>query len=1118
MIARRKRWIVALCLTLLLSLLGVAYVVTFQRDVLQTVAHYLIAGSLGDQITIRDIRVGIFPRPELTLTDVSISAPGRDTPIFRASDVRMGTDFFSVGEDALKPNTLIVENAHLVLERDEYGRWNYQDILEDGSSNQLGAFIAGSSLELVNGSVDIEDRFHRDAPLRLHAEEVALQVERLVLEGPTEVFVSARLADQGHGSLLSSYGTIEHIGGFLDFEPTEQSDLPPQLALHTRLEFDDHMLLHMAELFGVAEVPTGLQGQISAQGHVRFAPGMQGYDLVVSNLVVLTDVVDLNVEASMSGLFLPDPPTLFSQWTSTPLAIQHLPQLLPGDWLSSELYQKLRRQVLRGKVQAAAATFSGSTRQGLGYSLGGKFHLLDGKVTFGEEWGKAEKVGGIIHVQSDRIRLSDFHGLYNDMPVTEGTGTIVVKEGEPWLTTTLVGTVSPAQLIGVVQKFVDGDVGQYLMPFFRDQAGHGSVTIRFDGSLRHPETIVFQSAEYHPEQVTVRLPGLQGIATHVSGLLVFSPHDLRLENVSGLYGKSDFRIKGQMSFSNQSSIDEVEIQGRLYGHDLVTLFPQPHIAAREMLTGAARYMVVVNGKLEAPTIRGAVDLQGLGIAVPGIANKSPDLEGELDFNVQIGKHRRLLFRHISLDFPSVGLAGQGYVRYGQTPAINVSFTTDPIHFAALPPGLQLFNGTVSDGKLEVSLALRGAGLDWRLWSKSGWVALTKGTVKVKGLTPPISHVFLRAKLNGHVAELKHLQWRIEESRARVTGTIQQWDSHPRMTGTLTSSQFNLARLLPEGPETFLRRTLEAIARTATVSGDLQFDRAWYKKLSFQALTGRLRIQDGIVGVEDIQGRTEHGTIQGRVLAHLPPQQPATVKTWFEVEKIPLLALEETFLEAKTLDERFITGMASAKGMLAGDGKDASGILPTLNGNLTFSVVDGRITKGTVVPKILTILNIPSILQGQVDLQKSGYPFDEQTGTLTVADGLIVSEDIVIDGPIMTMTAAGQFDFLHDNLDVVAAVSPFGPYFNLLRNIPLFGMLVDGEEELISALFKIKGSLHAPDVTPMPLESFAVGLTRLGMLAFNVLRNTLTMPSKIFSNGENTPSSFPDDFLNEEEEF
>ncbi len=1120
MTGKRKRLILVLCLIVIVSFLGVAYVVTFQRDVLHKAAQHIIAGSLGEQITIRDIRMELFPRPELRLIDVSINVPGWNKPMFRASEIRLRTGAVLTEGDAPASQVLIVENARFDLGRDRNGRWNYQDLLQDGSSGTLGAFLAGSSLKLINGSLDIEDTFRRDAPLRIHADTVELRVERLALTGPTEIFLSARLADEETGAMVSSYGTVEHIGGFLNFQPTKRQDLTPQLALYARTELDRHMLSHIADLFKFEEVPMGLQGKISAQGHVRFAPGVQGYDLAVSDLVVLTDVIDLNVEANVAGLFLPDPPTLSGKWTSTPLAIQHLPQWLPRDGLSSKLYRMIRRHDFRGKIRAVSATFSGSAREGLGYSLGGEFHLSDGTAAFGPKWGKAEHVEGIIRVQSDRIQLSDVRGAYNDIPVTGGTGTIVWDGEGGRLTSTLTGTASPTQLLGVVQKFVHWDTEQYLAPPLHDQPGHGSVTIQFDVLLQHPESIVFHNAEYRPEEAVMRLPGLPGPVTHISGLLDFSPHHLRLKNVRGLYGKSDFHIEGTMNFAGPASIDEVRIQGHMHGRDLATLFPHPP-GDQAMFSGSARYVVVVDGKPEAPVIRGAVDLQGLGIAVPGIINKASPLEGELDFHVLPGGNRRLSFKHLSLRFPSVGLAGQGRLRYGPKPAINISFTTDPILFAALPPGLQLFNGAISDGKLEVSLALQGTERNWRLWKKSGWVALTKGTVNIDGLAPPISHVFIRARLNGHAADLKHLQWRMGESQVRITGAVQQWDSRPSITGTLMSSQFDLARLIPGGERSSLRRSLATIARTATVSGNLQLDHARYKALSFQTLTGRLRIQDGIIGVEDIRGQTAQGTMQGRMLIHLPLQQPATMKTWFDVRGISLLALEQTFLDAKTLDERLITGMVSAKGVLAGHGRDAGGILPTLNGNLTLSIVDGRIKRGTVVPKILAIMNLPSMLQGQIELQKEGYPFDKQTGTLTIADGLMTSEDIVIDGPVLKMTAAGQFDFLRDDLDVVAAISPFGSYFDLLRKIPLFKLLMDdGKQGVLSAMFKIKGPLHAPRVTPMPMESFAMGVTRFGTLAFNVLKNTIALPAKMFSNegAAAQPASQPADSPDDEGEF
>ncbi len=1121
MTVRRKRWIVTLCVILSVCLLGVAYVVTFQIDVLQNVARKLIAGALGEQVTIGHVRVEVFPRPELQLMDVSIGDPGRDTPIFQASDIRLGIRFFSWGQDALTPNELSIENARVDLERDQQGRWNWRDLFHDGSPSKLWVLLSGYSLALVNGSIDVEDRFRREVPLRVRAEAIELQVERLALEGSTDMFLSARLSDRKKDSLLSSYGTIEHIGAFLDFERTEPTALRPQLALRTRVELDRRTLWEVTELFRIGEVPAGFKGQTSAQGHIHFAPGVRGYDLVISDLVVLTDVVDLNADMSMAGLFHHEPWTVSSTWTSSPLAIQHLPQLLPNDWLASDLYQKTVRQVRRGKIQAVSATFSGSARQGLGYSLGGEFHASEGTVTFGQKWGKAEHVGGVIHVLPDRIQMSDFHGLYGHIPVTEATGEIVLSEHGPWLTTEVAGDVSPAQVFDIVQKIGAWDAGHYTTPALQDQAGQGAMTIRFGGPLLHPEHIVFRSAEYRPEQVQFRLHGLQGAVTNVSGLFAFSQDDLRFENVRGLYGKSDFHLEGKMKFAQPISSDEVTIQGRMHVHDLVTLFPDLTVPEREILSGAANYMVVVAGKPDTPIIRGAVDLQGLGIVVPGMIEKTPALEGQLAFNVRVDKTRQLSFKHVSLTFPSVALAGQGHIRYGPTPAIHASFTADPIHFDALPDGLLVFDKTVSAGKLEMALALKGTGRDWRSWNKSGWVTFTNGTVNIGGMTPPVSHVFLRATLNGHTADLNHLRWKIGENLARITGVVQQWDSQPKMTFALTASQFDLARLIPSGERSFVRKAFEHIARTATVSGDFQIDRASYNALSFSPLTGRLWIRNSRIGIEAIHGKTEHGTIQGRLLAHLPVQQPGTVRTWFDVRNIPLLALEQTFLDMKTLDERFITGMASAKGVLAGHGNDARGVLPTLTGNMELSIVDGRIKKGTVVPKILTILNIPSMLQGQVDLQKEGYPFDKQTGTLTIANGRITSEDIVMNGPILKMTAAGQYDFMRDDLDMVAAASPFGPYFNFLRNIPLFEMFMDDSEVgVISALFEIKGSLHDPEVTPMPLESFSSGLTRFGELAFGVLKKTITLPQKLFfdTGTLSDPASQSADSIYEEEEF
>ena len=233
------------------------------------------------------------------------------------------------------------------------------------------------------------------------------------------------------------------------------------------------------------------------------------------------------------------------------------------------------------------------------------------------------------------------------------------------------------------------------------------------------------------------------------------------------------------------------------------------------------------------------------------------------------------------------------------------------------------------------------------------MALTNGVVEVEGIRSPISQVVLQVKLDGHTAELKQLRWNLEESQAQVTGIIRTWDRKPKMKLALTAPQFDIDLLLPKEQQSPLRELLEKIANTAKVVGALRFDRASYKNLHFRKLTGQLRIENGRIRVDRIRGKADKGTIKGRLLVHLPVQQPAMMKTWFKARSIPLLALERTFFDEKTLDKRLMTGLMSAEGTLQGDGTNPLGVLPTLKGTLKLSIVDGRIKRGIVIPKILS---------------------------------------------------------------------------------------------------------------------------------------------------------------------
>ena len=71
--------------------------------------------------------------------------------------------------------------------------------------------------------------------------------------------------------------------------------------------------------------------------------------------------------------------------------------------------------------------------------------------------------------------------------------------------------------------------------------------------------------------------------------------------------------------------------------------------------------------------------------------------------------------------------------------------------------------------------------------------------------------------------------------------------------------------------------------------------------------------------------------------------------------------------------------------------------------------------------------------------------------------------------------------------MVWAVSPFGSYSQFLKTIPLFGRLFAGDRKgIATALFSVKGSIEDPEVTYLPMKSFATGVTGLAQLGLRHL--------------------------------
>ncbi|HEY6288152.1 MAG TPA: AsmA-like C-terminal domain-containing protein, partial [Nitrospiraceae bacterium] len=134
--------------------------------------------------------------------------------------------------------------------------------------------------------------------------------------------------------------------------------------------------------------------------------------------------------------------------------------------------------------------------------------------------------------------------------------------------------------------------------------------------------------------------------------------------------------------------------------------------------------------------------------------------------------------------------------------------------------------------------------------------------------------------------------------------------------------------------------------------------------------------------------------------------------------------------------------------------------------------------------------------------KDGLPYNKLSATVLVRNGLFETENMIIDSPIVKITAAGNYDLPTYQIDMVWAVSPFGSYSQFLKTIPLFGRLFAGDRKgVATALFSVKGSIEDPEVTYLPMKSFATGVTGLAELAFDILKNTVMLPVDLMTPDE-----------------
>ena len=530
---------------------------------------------------------------------------------------------------------------------------------------------------------------------------------------------------------------------------------------------------------------------------------------------------------------------------------------------------------------------------------------------------------------------------------------------------------------------------------------------------------------------------------------------------------------------------------------MAKLLPSQAIPAG-MIEGLVNGAVVLTGPTLTPHLRGEVVLTESKMMLHDLVDKPIGAQATVEFEGMIPQTTGVLLDRLELIVPPIRLPVKGKIQLGERFSIDAAISTGTLSLSRVPEWIA--KGGFEAGNIELSLDMKGKGLDWKAWKMTGWLALTNGLMNVKGTEGAIQDLYLRVRFVKNGAEIKRLSFHLLDSDLVLEGAIRNWAVKPSITAKIESNQMDLDLLIPKGQRSPIRELLEILAATSKVQATVSMARGRYKHLKFGSLSARVMIQDGILDLDRLSGQSTNGEVAGRIVVQLPRKAPADAE--LSVRATGLLV--EDLLKLLGPKAGFITGEARVTGTILGNGKNPHGLYPTLDGKVDVLLENGRIFKSEerAIWKIISILNLPAVLQGKVDLEKDGLPYSKISAKLLIRNGLFETENLIIDSPIVKITAAGNYDLPTDQIDMVWAVSPFGSYSQFLKTIPLFGRLFAGDRKgIATALFSVKGSIEDPEVTYLPMKSFATGVTGLAQLAFDILKNTVMLPIDLMTPDE-----------------
>lgn len=305
-----------------------------------------------------------------------------------------------------------------------------------------------------------------------------------------------------------------------------------------------------------------------------------------------------------------------------------------------------------------------------------------------------------------------------------------------------------------------------------------------------------------------------------------------------------------------------------------------------------------------------------------------------------------------------------------------------------------------------------------------------------GVTLPTTAPF---RMNGQVrhqgtlTQVTVAQARIGDSRLRGRFTHDQGQSPPVLSGVLQGSRLALADLGPaigvpasEGAVNTPERVLpdrpfnlpSLRAMNADVRVDIrEFVTGQAALQSMRDLKGRIRLDDGVLRLNDVSTRLAQGSLSGRLALDARQPGQATLKADLSMDDVQLAQWVQAVQRAGR--EPYVAGRLSAQLKAEGRGRSTAEMLGSLRGDAHLTLAQGQVSQLAVELAGL------DVMEGAFELLKgdSILPVSCAQVHLQARDGVLHPTPAVLSTPDSTVWVDGQISLKDETMDLRARVAP-----------------------------------------------------------------------------------------------